>query len=60
MVTKSEVLWGGGGLGIGNGKCTLLYMEWMDDEQGPAVQHREIYSMFCDNRLGNRHVYMYD
>ena len=28
----------------------------MDGQQGSAVQHREIYSVFCDHRHGSGHV----
>ena len=30
-----------------------------DGQRSPAVQHREIYPLFCENLYGNGYVYMY-
>ena len=53
------------GLGIWDWDMhTIVY--GMDGQRGPAVQHRELYSIFCDNLYGeetlkkNRYVYMYN
>ena len=37
----------------------------IDKQQGPTVQHRELYSIFCNNLNGkkkfkNRYMYMYN
>ena len=32
----------------------LLYIYKRDNQQGPTVQHRELYSTFCDNQYEKR------
>ena len=36
----------------------------VDNQQGPTVQHRELYSVFCNNPYGKesekRYMYMYN
>ena len=36
-----------------------IFVYGMGGQWGPAVQHREFYSMFCDNLYGNGDVYRY-
>ena len=38
---------------FGIGLCTLWYMEWLASG-GPAVEHRELYPIFCDNLYEKR------
>ena len=49
---------GGGGRGMnwefGVGRCKL-----MDKQQGPNVQHRELYSIFCDTIMEKNILKMY-
>ena len=53
--TQRTDLWLPRGKGQGGGvdgefgvsRCKLLYIE-MDKQQGPTVQHRELYSISCD------------
>ena len=37
---------------FGVGICTLIH--GMDGQWGPAVEHRELYSIFCDNLYRKR------
>ena len=37
---------GGKDLEFGISRCKLLY--WMNKQQGPTGQHRELYSISCD------------
>ena len=48
---------GEGWMGVWSGQ-TLTFVHGMDDQRGPAVQHREIYSIFCNNLYGNRNAYI--
>ena len=58
MVIKAEGLQQGRiNWGFKNGKCIFVY--GMDDQWGPAVQHREIYSKFWDNLHGKEYVHVY-
>ena len=57
MVTKGEVFREGKDQSLGWHIHTMIY--GMDGEQGPAVQHREIYSIFCDNLYWNAYVCVY-
>ena len=41
-----------GGLGMAKA-FVYTFVCGMDDQWGPAVWHRELYSMFCDNLYGN-------
>ena len=51
MVTgeKDEV----GGLGNLGWTCTTAIFK-MDDQQGPTVEHRELYATSCNNLQGKR------
>ena len=42
--------WDGGGMDweFEVGRCKLVYIYMMDKQQGPNVQHRELYSISCD------------
>ena len=46
------------GLEVGDWQMPLLYMEWMINGD-LLYNHREIYSMFCDNLYENGYVYKY-
>ena len=37
---------------VGVSICTLLYIYIIDNQQGPTVQQREIYAIFCNNLQG--------
>ena len=46
--------WGRDGLGVwGQRMQTIIYR--MDKQQGPTVQHRELYSISCDKPYGKEH-----
>ena len=47
MVTKGETQKGGVNQKPGMNKHTAIYK--IDNQQGPTVQHGELYSIFCDN-----------
>ena len=52
MVTKGEKSEGRDGLGIwGWHMHPIVY--GMDGQRRPAIEHRELYSEFCDNLYGN-------
>ena len=61
---KGTVVKGEMGWGFGCGICTLVY--GMIGKWGPAVQHRDLYPVFCDGLYGkrswknNRCMYMYN
>ena len=40
--------WGRDGVGVW-GQQMSAFICRMDKQQGPAVQHRELYSIFCNN-----------
>ena len=47
QVAKGEGGWGRDGLGVWDQQMqTIIYR--MDKQQGPTVQHRELYSVSCD------------
>ena len=60
MVTKEDSGVGGkDGLGVWDWQMhTLVY--GLVGQWRPAVEHREIYSIFCDNLHGNGYVNMYN
>ena len=49
---KGAVVKGEMGWGFGSGICTLVY--GMIGKWGPAVQHRDLYPVFCDGPYGKR------
>ena len=58
LVTKGDG-WAEGRTGsLGWHIHTVVYR--MDGQQGPAVQHREIYSICYDNLYGNGYEYLYN
>ena len=47
MVAKGEGEWERDGLGVWDEQMqTIIYR--MDTQQGPTVEHRELYSISCD------------
>ena len=48
--------WGEGGIHqeVGNNRCKPLYIHKRDKQQGPTAQHRELYSISCNNLKWNR------
>ena len=52
LKTNLEMLEGGINQELGMNMYTLLYM--IDKQQGPNVQHRELYLIFCDNLYEKR------
>ena len=56
MVTKGE-RWGADKLGVWDQQIqTTIYKP--DKQQGPTVQHRELYSISC-NKLEWKRIYIY-
>ena len=45
--TDSEGVGGGMEWEVGVSRCKLLYIEWLK-QQGPTVEHRELYSISYD------------
>ena len=54
MVTKGERWWKGINQGL---VPTHTYYYILDNQQGPIVYHRELYSIICDN-LKHKNEYM--
>ena len=53
MVTKGETWWGGINQELGvTYTHTTIYK--IDNQKGPTVYHRELYSIFCDNLYEKR------
>ena len=50
LVTKGETLWGGMNWEAGMNIHPVLYRQEIK-QQGPTVQHREIYSILCENDM---------
>ena len=46
------------------GRCKLLHIYRMDKQQGPTVQHKELYSVSCKNPNGKDYkkqcIYVYN
>ena len=54
MVTKGETLRGRRDKSGAWGEHTHTTIHKTDNQQGPTVQHREIYPIFCDNLYEKR------
>ena len=52
MVTEGKSRGGGINEEVGINICILLHM--VDNQQGSTVQHKELYSIFCNNLYGKR------
>jgi len=51
---QREVGWGGVGWEYGISRCkTIIYR--MDEQQGPILEHRELYSISCDKPYGEEY-----
>ena len=51
MVIEGDRWWGWHGLGVWDWHIhTVVY--GMIGQRGPAVEHRKVYSIFCDNLCG--------
>ena len=62
MIAKGEERWGWDGVGVwGYQMQTSIYR--MDQYQGPTIEHRELYSIFCDKPQWDRifcvYIYVY-
>ena len=60
-LTDSEnklVVTKGGGMDWDLGLATAHFRLWNGWSAGPAVQHREIYALFCDHLYANGDVYI--
>ena len=47
MVAKGEGGWWGEGLGVRDQQMQIIKYR-VDKQQGPTVQHRELYAISCD------------
>ena len=52
--------WGRDELGVQDQQMQMIIYK-MDKQQGPTLQHRELYSISCDNHTGKKYeeIYIY-
>ena len=53
FLAKEEMEWGRAGMGVPDQQMQTI-MHTVDKQQGPTVQHRELYSVFCDKSQWKR------